>query len=386
MADRRLRILELRSVRGTGGGPEKTILLGAAQADRTAFEITVSYIRDRRDDVFALDRRATEAGVDYVEVTERHSFDPGVWRQLRRVIHERQIDIIHAHEYKTDLLALLLAKRTRAIPLSTVHGWSGNSTRERIFYYPMDKWLLARFPRVIAVSTPIKDELVRYGASPARVDVILNAVDTTAFRRDPAQTRAVRNALGLTDTIVVIGAVGRLEREKRFDLLIDAFAEVRGRHASATLVIVGDGSLRGELEARAQRLGIGPAVRLLGHRRDVTSLYQAFDVFVQSSETEGTPNAVLEAMAMEVPIVATDVGGTQELARNGVEGLIVPKLDVGALGSGMTSIIRDPSAARARALAARSRAVSDLSFEARTRRLEELYRDLIREVRGGASA
>ena len=377
--DHRVRVLELRSVRGTGGGPEKTILLGAARANRDVAIVTVSYIRDRRDGIFALDKRATELGVDYVEIDERHSFDVGIWPQLRRIIRERQIDIVHAHEYKTDLLALLLARRTGVIPLSTVHGWSGHSTRERLVYYPVDKKVLARFPRLIAVSTKIKEELVRHGAAPNRVEVILNAIDASAFRRMPDRCGPVRQQLGLTDLDFVIGGVGRLEKEKRFDLLIEAFARVASRYPVARLVLVGDGSLRNELTALAERLGVLSACQILGHRADLCDLYQSFDVLVQSSETEGTPNTVLEGMATEVPIVATDVGGTRELARPDIDGLIVPPHNVAALADAIMAVHDQPEPARVRRLSARSRVESELSFDVRTRRLEALYQQLARE-------
>src|SRR5262245_58047416 len=98
-----VRVLELRSVRGTGGGPEKTILMGAAMADPRSVHVTVCYLRDRRDEVFSIDARARHAHVDYVEVIERHSFDPGVWPQLKALIADRRIDLLHAHDYKTNL-------------------------------------------------------------------------------------------------------------------------------------------------------------------------------------------------------------------------------------------------------------------------------------------
>src|SRR5262245_54089408 len=104
---RPIRILELRSVRGTGGGPEKTILLGAARSDPAQFAVTVCYIRDRRDAVFAIDHKAGQLEVDYVEIHERNSFDPSIWPALKRLVREKRIDIVHAHEYKTDLLAWL---------------------------------------------------------------------------------------------------------------------------------------------------------------------------------------------------------------------------------------------------------------------------------------
>jgi glycosyltransferase involved in cell wall biosynthesis len=374
-----IRVLELRSVRGTGGGPEKTILLGAERADRDRFAVTVCYIRDRRDEAFHPAERAARMAVDYVEIHERHSFDVRVWPALVRLTRDRSIDIVHAHEYKTDLLALLLARRTGAVPIATAHGWTGQSWRESRVYYPLDKRLLARFPRVVAVSSEIRRELERRGARADRITVILNAIDPQAFRRDASARAAVRASLGLPADAVAIGAVGRLERQKRFDLLLEAFAAAARTRPHLRLVIAGDGSLREELAATARGLGVSAACALLGHRDDVAALHQAFDLFVQSSEYEGTPNAVLEAMAMETPLVATDVGGTRELAIPGLHGLIVPPRDARALEAAVVAALDDPAAARARARAARDRIETELSFEARTRRLERVYDQLVAE-------
>src|SRR5438105_1506009 len=115
----RIHVLELRSVRGTGGGPEKTILRGAALAADSDIRVTVCYIRDQRDDVFAIDRRAAALGVPYVEVMEKHSFDPAVVGALRGLVRRLGIDIIHAHDYKTNLLAWLMGQLEPIAPLTT---------------------------------------------------------------------------------------------------------------------------------------------------------------------------------------------------------------------------------------------------------------------------
>jgi glycosyltransferase involved in cell wall biosynthesis len=377
VAGRIVNILELRSVRGTGGGPEKTILLGAAQADTSKFRVLVCYIRDRRDTAFHLDDRARRLGVDYVEVIERNSFDHRIFPQLAKIVRSRQIDLVHAHEYKTDLVAWLLARRLGVVALSTAHGWTGQSARERYVYYPLDKWLLARYARVVAVSSEIRQELVRSGADPARVTVILNAIDPALFRHDPAKRPVVRQSLGLADSDVVIGAVGRVERQKRFDLLLEAIAPLAATRPNLRVAIVGDGSLLPEIRALAATLGLANRCLFLGHRQDIADLHHAFDLFVQSSEYEGTPNAVLEAMAMETPLVATDVGGTGELAHAGIHGILIPSRDVGALRNAVSEALDDPRAARARAEAARRRIETDLSFAVRTRRLEQIYGEMV---------
>ncbi len=385
MTARPVRVLELRSVRGTGGGPEKTIMLGAALATAARVEVTVCYLRDRRDREFRPADQARALGVRYEEIVERHSFDPSIWPALVALATSRRIEVVHAHEYKSDLLAFLLARRTGVAALATAHGWTGRSRRERLVYYPLDKRLLARFPHVVAVSSEIKRDLEAHGARPNRVSVFLNTIDPDMFRRTASRRDASRRALGCAADDVVIGAVGRLERQKRFDLLLEAFARLSTGAPGTRLVVAGDGSLRGELASRAARLGVEDRVRFLGHRTDIVDLHHAFDLFVQSSDYEGTPNAVLEAMAMETPLVATDVGGTRELAAHGVHGLIVPPGDAAALADAIGRALGDPAAARQRAIAARRRVETDLSFVARTRRLEDLYERLAGR-RGDTSA
>lgn len=369
-----IRVLELRSVRGTGGGPEKTILQGAVLADPHRFAVTVCYLRDRRDTVFAIDKKARTLGIDYVEIEERHSFDWRIWPALQRLVRERAIDIVHAHDYKTDLLAFLLSRSLGIVPLATVHNWSGVSRRERLYYW-FDKRLLARFPGLVAVSKKVRDQLVRAGAAAARIRVIRNGIDPTAYRRDPGRVKSARTALGFTAADLVIGSVGRIEMEKRYDLLLDACARLRQRRPGLRLIIAGAGTQRSALARQAEQLGV--PCKLPGHCDDVLSLYHALDLFVQSSDDEGTSNALLEAMALEVPIVATAVGGTGELIEDGVHGLLIPPGEASMLADAMERALADREASGRRSAAARQRVERELSFDARTHAVEAFYEELM---------
>jgi glycosyltransferase involved in cell wall biosynthesis len=377
----RIRVLELRSVCGPGGGPEKTILLGAARADRRRFSVTVCYIRDQRDPTFDIARRAEHLGLDYVEIPERHSVDPSVLPAVCRLVRERGIDIIHAHEYKTDLLALLAARATGAVPLATMHGWTGHSFRERFFYYALDKRLLRAFPLTIAVSSEIRSELVRHNVPEERVRVVLNGIDHRAFRRDRSAEPRVRRELGVAPSDIVVGAVGRLEPQKRFDLLIRACAALRHRWPQLRLMIGGDGSQRGELQKLATSMLPGNACQLLGHRPDVANLHHAFNVFAQSSDYEGTPNSVLEAMAFETPLVATAAGGTAEIVEDGVHGLIVSCGDVDGLAAAMERTLVEPEATAQRVARARHRVETTSSFDERVAAVERIYIELAARFR-----
>jgi glycosyltransferase involved in cell wall biosynthesis len=380
---RAIRVLELRSVRGTGGGPEKTILLGSARTDARRFAVSVCYLRDKRDPIFSIDKKASDLPVDYIELTESHSFDVSIFAQLRQLVRERDIDIVHAHDYKTDVLAWLLSKAEGITPMSTAHGWTGHSWRERALYYPLDKRVLARFPRVVAVSSDVRRELVRNGAHEQAVTTVLNGIDHTEFRRDRPRERAIRQELGFVEDDFVIGAVGRVEPQKRFDLLLEAVASLRAKYPRVRVMIAGTGSRFGELRDQTSHLRLDDVCRLLGNRTDIADLHHAFDVFVQSSDYEGTPNAVLEAMALESPVIATSAGGTAEIVRNGIDGLIVPTGNSPAIVDAIASVLRDPDAARARAASARRRVETDLSFEARMNAVEAIYVELFK-ARSGA--
>ena len=385
--NRPIRILELRSVRGTGGGPEKTILHGAARTDPARFAMTVCYIRDRRDDVFALEVLARSLGVDYVEITESHSFDVAIWPALRRLVRDRGIDIIHAHDYKTDLLALLLARAAGATTLATAHGWTGHAPRERRLYYPADRWILRRFARVIAVSDEIRDTLIASGSRPERVVTVLNGIDPARFARTPGRGAAVRAELGLTDSDIAIGSVGRLEPQKRYDVLLRAFVRVRAALPQARLVIVGDGSQRAVLDGLVRSLGLESTCILTGHRSDIVESLHALDLFVQSSDYEGTPNAVLEAMAVETPVVATTAGGTAQLIDDGVHGRLVAPGDPDRLAAAIVAALAEPAVLAGWAQSARRRIEHELSFEARMRRVEGICEDLLASpARPGRSA
>jgi glycosyltransferase involved in cell wall biosynthesis len=373
---RPVRVLEIRSVLGTGGGPEKTILLGAARSDPERYKVTVCYLRDTRDPAFSIATRAADAGVDYVEVAENSSWDYKIWPQLRRVAEARQIDIVHTHDYKTDFLGLLLAKRSGAIPLATVHGWSGHSWKERGFYYPADQFVLRFYPRIICVSADTKAALTKAGVRASGVVVVPNGIDSEHFRRQPEFEHQVRAELGLAPDAYVVGAVGRLEVEKNFGLLIRSLAELVEEGVDAHVLIAGEGSLRSQLESLAASVGVQGRCRFLGHVHDVVRLHHALDAMVLCSHNEASPNAVLEAMAMGTPVVATDVGGVSQLVDAGVHGILVQPGSGEALVQALVRLVRTPGLGASLAAAARRRAETDLSFATRMRRVEAIYDDL----------
>ena len=197
--------------------------------------------------------------------------------------------------------------------MATAHGWTGHSPRERYLYYPADKRVLRRCDRVVAVSEEIRSELIRHGCLPDRVVTVLNGIDERRFTRNPAARGPARAALGLGESDLAIGAVGRLERQKRFDLVDPGFRGSATRNSEPAPVdcrrrLAPQRPSGAHPQARSRRV-----VQIARHTPDVIALHHGLDLLVQSSDYEGTPNAVLEAMALETPVVATAAGGTAEL-------------------------------------------------------------------------
>jgi glycosyltransferase involved in cell wall biosynthesis len=218
--------------------------------------------------------------------------------------------------------------------------------------------------------------VVGAGARPDNVTVVLNGIDPSAFKRDPSRVAEARARYGARLGEIVLGAVGRLEPQKRFDILIAAFARLSGELPNLKLLIAGDGSLKGPLLQQIAGAGISERCQLLGHVDDVRLFHHALDLFVQSSDYEGTPNSVLEAMALETPIVATNAGGTAEIARHGQEGLIVRPGDEDELRVALGEALKNGDGTARRAVAARRRVETDLSFDTRMRKIERIYDDL----------
>ncbi|MCC6493240.1 MAG: glycosyltransferase [Pirellulales bacterium] len=369
-----LKALVIRSVDGAGGGAEKIILRTAGHADRERLQLTICAIYRRGDCRFDFVERGQKVGARVIPVLQRSLWDGEVQRSLNAIVKNGDFDLVHGHDYKANFYALRIAKRHGLPAVSTAHGWTGHLWREQRVYYPVDKRLLRKFHAVICVSSDIRNELLRAGAPPLRLRTVLNGINAQKYQRNDETRGAVRRELGFGPQAIVIGAVGRVEPQKRFDLLIEAFARLARHSSELQLLIVGAGSLLEPLRAEVRRRGLEQRCRLVGQRADMLRLYQAFDMYVQSSDYEGTPTVLVEAMAMRIPIVATDAGGTTELVRPGEHGLIVPKQDVEALCSAIECTLAQPELTLQRIEVGRRRTEQELSLDYRTEQVIDAYR------------
>jgi glycosyltransferase involved in cell wall biosynthesis len=288
---------------------------------------------------------------------------------------QERYDIVDAWLYPTDVFAALTRPLTRIPVVMSAR----LDLLPRIRVGPATQLLESAVNRltnmVVANSIVTADAAINdHGVLPERLRIIRGGVDLPrTFTLD--ERRAQRAALGASDDHFVIGCVGNFRRMKRQDLLIDAFAKLLPEHRDLRLVLVGDGDLRPQIEEQVGRLGLKGRVVLTGSATDIAPLYDAFDLFVQASNSEALPNVLLEAAASALPIVATAAGGTGELVREGDTGLLVPVDDLGSLTAAVHRAISDANLRRRLGDAARSVVERDYGMDRFAREYADLYRE-----------
>lgn len=359
-----MEVLHVRIVTGAGGGPEKTILNSARHFAGTRYRETACWIHDPGDrGIELLEERARESDCPFVAVADPHPFDVRTLFRMAELCRERGIRIWHGHDYKSNLFGVLLARLCGLSLVTTVHGWV-HHTAKTPFYFAVDRFALRRHAQVVAVSSDLHAECLSLGVPPDRLTLVENAIDTQEFRRRNGARSAGR---------LVVGAVGRLAEEKGFHLLVEAVERAVDAGADLELRIAGEGEEEARLHARISSSRHASRMRLLGYQKDVRGLFESMDLFALSSIREGLPNVVLEAMAMEVPVLATRCGGLEAVGRDGEDMLLVPAGSVEALASGLVRLASEPALREGLARAARARVVRDFGFDRRMRRFVEIY-------------
>lgn len=301
-----------------------------------------------------LARELDELGIPVGACHKRQGADPLALARARRLVRAHGTEVLHTHNAVAHYQAVLATLGLGIYRIvNTRHGMGGNArTARREWLY---RRALGRTHAVITVCEAACRDAIRRGIVPlAKVKVVPNGIRVDAFRpASPTMRLQLLRMLALPGQTRLIGSVGRLNWAKDQASLIRAFRQVHEQRPDTALLLIGDGELRAELQQCAIDEGVHDSVHFLGDRNDVHELLQGLDQFVLSSVSEGYSMALLEACAVVLPIVATDVGGNGEIVRDGRTGRLVPARDPAALANAMLDLLRDPAQATALARAAR---------------------------------
>jgi glycosyltransferase involved in cell wall biosynthesis len=377
---RTLRVLVLAEARGLTGAV-RNLLDVAGSARLRGSPVTwelATYRRAGEPDVEGgvLDcvRAARAMGLHTHVLDERRAGDPALIGRLRALVREIEPDIVETHHVKSHLLAALSGV-PRGRWIAVHHGYTTTTARVRAAN-ALDCWTLRRPALVVTPCEAFARQLRWRGVSRNRIAVVHNAVDPAP--EDPALTRRLRAWLGVPPNGSIIVSIGRLSREKAQAVLIAALAQPHlAGSGRATVVLVGEGPERSRLERLAARLGVASRVRVLGYQPDPWPFIHAADVVALPSDSEGSPNALLEAMAAGKPVVATRVGGVPEIVEHGCTGVLVPPRSPVALSRALSDLLRAPDAAAALGRQAREVVRERFCVERRADTLTALYRQVV---------
>ncbi|UFJ39155.1 glycosyltransferase [Brevibacillus humidisoli] len=367
---------------GEFGGAEQHILnlLSSVPGDEIEAQVVCFY-----DSVFA--GKLREAGIPVVALSQYGRFDVRLLGGLSQVIRKYQPDIVHSHGVKANLFARLASIRKVPAILTTVHSYLRYD-----YVHPLAFLIVSILEKAtrplndyyIAVSAAIRNILHKEGIQDEKISLIYNGIQIAPFRqteqRDTDRARLL-SEWGLPPDTLVYGTVARFVPVKGLTYMIEAFAETAKRLAPAPchLVMVGDGPERQLLEETAQRLGVGDQVVFTGFRNDIPACLHAFDTFVMSSLHEGLAYTILEAVASEVPVVATAVGGIKEFVDDEETGLLVPSASVSELAQAMLRFAEDPALRARLSAAAFRKLLQSYTIEQMTAQTVDLYHSLAKK-------
>ena len=351
------------------GGMERVVTTLAAGQLRQGHRVRIVSVISPGDEQHAFVAGVEAEGIESLVLRIGDLDYLGERRSVRAAIREQQPHIVHTHGFRPDVIDGGVARSEGIAVVSTCHGFVDFGARGALYLW-LQRKALSKYDAVIAVSAGIVSRLKSSGVAAEKIHLVLNAFGENGelVSRDSA-----RRALDLPNA-PAIGWVGRLSTEKGPDIALEAFARLD--HPTALLVFIGDGRERASLESLATKLGVRDRVLWRGAVANVGRLFPAFDAFLLSSRTEGTPMVLLEAMAARVPIIATRVGGVPDVVSS-ESAWLVEALDVDSLAASLRSVIERPDSARVRVERAHTILRARFSLATWLGQYERIYRSVI---------
>jgi glycosyltransferase involved in cell wall biosynthesis len=302
------------------------------------------------------------AGVPVAVLHRRPGFHPSLGLRVAALASSMDVRIIHAHHFSPFVYGTIAtAVHRRAKLVFTEHGRLSDAPptrKRRIVNAVLGRLAGPSF----AVAHELREHMVAEGFPAARLGVIHNGIDVGAVPDQAARDDA-RRVLGLDDNAIVVGTVARLDPVKDLQTLIAAIADTRSRVGSLLLVIVGDGPEREALQAAARERNVADLVRFAGYSSEVRRLLAGFDIYANSSVSEGVSLTILEAMAAALPVIATRVGGTPEVVIDGATGVLVSARSPQQLADAISGLAASPAKRRALGLAGRAHVEASFTID-----------------------
>jgi glycosyltransferase involved in cell wall biosynthesis len=330
-----MRILQLISSAGNYGAENMMVNLARA-LNRLGCQVAVGVFDNDHAPNTEVAAQAAALGLPVELIPCRGRADRGAVRAIRDCVQRQGSDLVHTHGYKADLYGYAATQRSGPALLATCHNWPATNLPLWV-YSALDRLVLKRFARVVAVSEDVKKALRRFGVPAGKISVIGNGIDLNGFETAlPLQRENGRHGLR-------VGMVGRLVWAKGPEHLLRAAREILKQVPATSFVFAGDGPARKDLEKLARDWGIDASVSFLGRRSDMPSVYASLDIVALPSLDEGMPMTLLEAMAARKSVVATRVGAVPQVVLSEQTGLLIEPGDTAQLQGAILRLLQDPA-------------------------------------------
>ena len=386
MNDRKLKIFQVTTRLSMGGVPLYVYRL-ASYLHQQGHETTIVYGQADPGEGQLFDYIDKNAcGFLRVEIrglVREISFfqDMRAFFSLAKFFWKERPDIVHTHTSKAGCLGRLAAFITR-VPIvihsshgTIVHGYF--SPRKTKILIQVERWLKKITHYIVPVTELVRQELLQYSMAYPEKSVTIHAgFDLSGFKNIDSSRGALRREININAGTSIVGTVARLVPVKALDDLLRAAKIILDKKSNVCFVIAGDGESRKSLERLAKELGIDEKVIFLGFRSDLVVLYASFDIVVVSSLNEGCPASILEAMAANVPVVATNVGGVPDIIKSGFTGLLVSPRNPQQLADSVLHLVENANYRKELAHNAKDTAYREYSIEVSAARTEKLYLQL----------
>lgn len=308
------------------------------------------------------------------KIPMRSRFDLAGINKLCDLIKEREIDIIHTHGYKSDILGLIAAKRCGIPCINTPHGFGEPSSLKLKVFIRIGQFCLRFFNRTVPLSRQLYDECLYFGVPETKLQYIQNGVD---LKEVETYRLTKSNIIKAPDEERVIGFIGQMIPRKKVDHILEIFDRLVEKHPNVRLELLGDGESRPALEAQAANLKSKDKIHFMGFRNDRLERLKNFDLFVMSSSDEGIPRCLMEAMAMETPVTAYNIKGIDQLLEHEKTGLLATYGDKETLLSYWEKALYDQEYAQSLARNGREFVLENFSAGRMAREYMDIFQELV---------
>jgi glycosyltransferase involved in cell wall biosynthesis len=357
------------------GGLQRVVTDISRNLDTEKFEVGVACLRESGP----LEQELTEFGIPVFIIGEKTSkTDYFSFLKLIPIIRRFKPEVIHTHN-TLPFLDGTLAGRITKVPV-LIHTDHARSFPDKRRYMVVERILSKIVDKIVAVSEHTKKNLIHYEKiNPKKIDVIHNGIDGQKYKVD-VDRKQIKKVFGVENKNPLLGLGVRLTPQKGITHLIRAVSVLKEEFPDIGVLVAGEGFLLENLKREANVLGVSESIRFIGPRTDMNEILSILDVYVLPSLWEGLPLVILEAMAAQKPIVATNVGGTSEIIQNGENGILVPPKDTVRLAEELTALLKDRNRMSRIAFHANRCFLDQFSVKIMTEKYKKLYLSMVRKI------